>query len=103
MSQRVERIQRTYATDLERAVFEFPLCDTHEHLYYEKGWTEDTSDVLRDLLNNYVPADLKTAGADQKSIDRALDSKDPDIADGLRECSQRSNGAVTQAMAKPSI
>jgi len=83
MKEKVEKMERTFATDLERAVFEFPLCDTHEHLYYEKVWNEDTSDVLRDLLNNYVPADLKVAGADQKAIDRALDSKDPDIAGRL--------------------
>jgi predicted TIM-barrel fold metal-dependent hydrolase len=83
MSELVGRMERTFATDLERAVFELPLCDSHEHLHYEKVWTEDTSDVLRDLLNNYVPADLKTAGAGQKAIDRALDSKDPDIAGRL--------------------
>ncbi|NUN95191.1 MAG: amidohydrolase family protein [Candidatus Omnitrophica bacterium] len=83
MTRRVERLERSFATDLERAVFKTPLCDTHEHLQYENAWIEEKADVLSDLLNNYVPADLLTAGASQKAVERALDPKDPDIAGRL--------------------
>lgn len=107
MSELVKKVERTFTTDLEKAVFEFPLCDTHDHLYYEKDWTQDTSDVLRDLLNNYVPADLKVAGADQKAIDHALDAKDPDIAGrlagvlpALEMCRYTGYGSVVYLLAR---
>ncbi|MCK6496980.1 amidohydrolase family protein [bacterium] len=76
---RFEKPPRSYASDLERAVFETPLADTHEHLFYEKAWIESKCDVLRDLLNNYVEADLRVAGADRQAIERALNAEDPDI------------------------
>lgn len=79
MANRFEQPSRTFSNDLERVVFETPLADTHEHLSYEKAWVETKCDVLRDLLNNYVDADLRVAGADNKAIERALNADDPDL------------------------
>lgn len=73
------RPDRTYRTDLEAFVFEQPLADSHEHLCYESAWLEDPADVLQDLLANYVPADLKVAGATDEAIKRAQDPNDTDI------------------------
>jgi predicted TIM-barrel fold metal-dependent hydrolase len=79
MSFQIQRPERVYASDLERAIFETPLCDTHEHLRYESVWNSEKADVLSDLLSNYVTADLKSAGATDEATQRALDAKDPDI------------------------
>jgi len=37
--------------------------DTHEHLYSEQQFVEEGPDLLQDLFDNYVAADLLVAGA----------------------------------------
>ena len=66
-------------TDLARHIEETPLCDTHEHLRREPDWVEDGPDILRDLFENYVPADLRSAGAPEEAMARLMDATDPDI------------------------
>lgn len=66
-------------SDLTQHIKETPLCDTHEHLNKEQEWVDSGPDLLQDLFGNYVPADLRTAGASQKAIDRLMDASDPDI------------------------
>lgn len=66
-------------TDLARYIQETPLMDTHEHLNKEADYLENGPDVLRDLFENYVPADLIVAGAAPEAVQKLLDSKNPDI------------------------
>ena len=66
--------------DLKHVIDETSMCDTHEHLPSEQGWVEDGPDILQDLFDNYVVADLVVAGASQEAVDRAVDGKDPDLA-----------------------
>jgi uncharacterized protein len=68
------------------------LVDTHEHMRDERTYLEQGPDVLQDLFNNYIEADLEVAGASQAAIDRLLDASDPDIAgrfSGIREAWER--------------
>ncbi|MDE0449565.1 MAG: hypothetical protein OXH96_23085 [Spirochaetaceae bacterium] len=72
------------STDLARHVEQTPLVDTHEHLKREPEWLDDGPDILQDLFDNYVAADLHTAGASAPAIRRLLDASDPDIAARFR-------------------
>src|SRR5690242_9834286 len=67
-------------TDLSLFIRETPLCDTHEHLNTEESWVRHGPDILGDLFGNYVSADLRTAGASHKAIERLMDASDPDIS-----------------------
>ena len=71
-------------TDLARHIQETPLVDTHEHLRREPEWLHDGPDILQDLFDNYVSADLRTAGASPDAVQRLLDASDPDIAGRFR-------------------
>ena len=76
------------STDLTHHIQETPLVDTHEHLQKEPDWVENGPDILQDLFGNYVPADLRTAGASPEAMERLMDASDPDIAsrfEGIRE------------------
>lgn len=87
-------------TDIAREVGEGRLVDTHEHLSQSKNlnsmddlvgwsrtlpratereWVDDGPDILQDLFGYYVSFDLRTAGADQDSVDRALDPSFGDV------------------------
>jgi hypothetical protein len=66
-------------SDLARFIATAPLSDTHEHLESETVFLQTPPDVLFDLFNNYVTADLVVAGAAQKAVDRLLDASDPDV------------------------
>ena len=66
-------------TDLAQHIKDTPLCDTHEHLRRESDWLEDGPDILQDLFGNYVPADLKTAGATPQDLKRLMDASDSDF------------------------
>jgi predicted TIM-barrel fold metal-dependent hydrolase len=66
-------------SDIAQHISQTPLCDTHEHLRSPEDWTERGPDVLSDLFGNYVTADLVTAGASWKDVERLTDSSDPDL------------------------
>ncbi|MCZ6633557.1 MAG: amidohydrolase family protein [bacterium] len=76
------------STDLAQHIQETPLVDTHEHLNRESEWTDNGPDVLQDLFGNYVPADLRTAGATDDALKRLMDASDPDLKgrfEGIRK------------------
>jgi uncharacterized protein len=56
------------ATDLATHIEQQPLVDTHEHLKKEPDWVKGGPDILQDLFGNYMPADLKTAGASPEAL-----------------------------------
>jgi uncharacterized protein len=67
-------------SDLARFIQETPLCDTHEHLRGEEEYVEQGPDVLCQLFDNYVTADLVVAGASQVDVARLVDRTNPDVA-----------------------
>ena len=56
-----------------------PLCNSHEHLRSETTYVENGPDLLQNLFDNYVSADLVVAGAGQTAVDRLLNAGDPDV------------------------
>ncbi|MEM7031282.1 MAG: amidohydrolase family protein [Chloroflexota bacterium] len=66
-------------TDLTHFIWQTPLCDTHEHLGKEDDYLEKAPDILQNLFENYVSADLFVAGASQEAIDQLFDATDLDI------------------------
>ena len=66
-------------TDLSQHIQATPLMDTHEHLHQEATFVENGPDVLRDLFDNYLAAELVVAGATREAVLRLIDSNDPDI------------------------
>jgi uncharacterized protein len=73
-------------TDLATHIQQIRVCDTHEHLHKEDEWVENgPADVLQDLFQNYVPADLISAGASDEAVQRL--TAEGDVAerfDGIR-------------------
>ena len=67
-------------TDIATVIQQTPLVDTHEHMKYEHVYLEDQPDILLQLFHNYVPADLRVAGASQEALDRLFDQTDADVA-----------------------
>ncbi len=68
------------------------LVDTHEHLSGEQEFVAGGPDLLQDLFDNYVQADLLVAGASEEAVRRLLDASDPDLAGrlaGVRDAWQR--------------
>jgi hypothetical protein len=79
-------------TDLAAHIQTTCLIDTHEHLRDERSFVEHGPDVLQDLFDNYVIADLMVAGAHEDAVKRLLDASDPDLAGrlaGVREAWER--------------
>ena len=79
--------------DLEYRIDEAPLIDTHEHLWGEATYTDAGPDILQDLFDNYVLADLAVAGASEGAVRRLTDGDDPDVAgrfNGIRAAWERS-------------
>lgn len=79
-------------TNLAEHVQQLRLIDTHEHLRKEQEYVENGPDVLRDLFENYIPADFMVAGATQEAVNRLLDSSNPDLEarwSGVSEAWQR--------------
>jgi hypothetical protein len=66
-------------TDLAQHIQTTRLCDTHEHLRSEDEYVGRGPDLLQNLFDNYVKADLIVAGADQAAVDRLLNAAEPDI------------------------
>ena len=67
-------------TDLVLHIQQTRLVDTHEHLQKEDEWLDSQPDILQDLFNNYVPADLHTAGATPSAIRQLMDKSNTDLA-----------------------
>ena len=65
-------------TELAHFIQNTPLCSTHEHLFSELSYTDDPPDILCNLFDNYVPADLVTAGASVEAVEALLDKSNPD-------------------------
>ena len=61
------------------------LIDTHEHLHSEQQFVEEGPDLLQDLFDNYITADLLVAGASEDAVRRLLDASDPDLASRLKD------------------
>lgn len=75
-------------SDLALHIQQTPLMDTHEHLNKEAAYVENGPDILVDLFDNYVAADLVVAGAAPEAVRRLVDRTDPDLAgrfEGVRE------------------
>jgi uncharacterized protein len=94
-------------TDLELEISSLALVDTHEHLLPEdqwagdnakliaekkqdgeSGWGDANPDILQDLFLNYVPSDLRVAGATNEAIRRLFDPATGDLEarfSGIRE------------------
>jgi len=94
-------------TDLSQHIQQLPLMDTHEHLYKEADYLEKGPDVLRDLFENYVPADLIVAGAAPEAVQKLLDSNDPDIegrlagvSEAWQHCQHTGYGQAVRLIAK---
>ncbi|MCP4384183.1 MAG: amidohydrolase family protein [Hyphomicrobiales bacterium] len=66
-------------TDLHRFIQTAPMCSTHEHTEYESGYTANPPDVLNNLFNNYVEADLVVAGASPDAVKVLFDRTNPNI------------------------
>ncbi len=67
-------------SDIAAVIRQTPLVDTHEHMRLEKDYLDERPDILRQLFQNYVHADLFVAGAPQEAIDRLFDASDADTA-----------------------
>lgn len=66
-------------TLLSETIERAPLVDTHEHLQREADYLSREFDILVDLFDNYVTADLVVAGASQEAVKRLVDASGPDI------------------------
>lgn len=66
-------------TDLQHHIWTTPLVDTHEHQLIEEEYLRTPADVLVELFDNYVTADLVVAGATPDAVKRLLDASDPDV------------------------
>jgi len=67
-------------TDIAAFIQKTPLVDTHEHMRLEEAYLDERPDILCQLFQNYVHADLFVAGASQEAIDSLFDTSDPDVA-----------------------
>ncbi len=65
--------------DLATFIQTATLVDTHEHLNSEASFVERGPDVLQDLFDNYITADLVVAGAAPAAVQRLIDKHDRDI------------------------
>ena len=66
-------------TDLQQHIWTTPLADTHEHQRRERDYLQTPTDVLEELFDNYVTADLVVAGASPEAIRALLDASNPDV------------------------
>jgi uncharacterized protein len=66
-------------TDLAEHIHALRMIDTHEHLNKEPDFIQYGPDILQDLFDNYVQADLIVAGATEAAVRRLLDAADPDL------------------------
>ena len=83
------------------------LIDTHEHLPSEQDFVEEGPDLLQDLFDNYIQADLLVAGASDDAVRRLLDASDPDLAgrlagvrDAWQHCRHTGYGEAVNLLAR---
>lgn len=67
------------STELAQHIQRTPLCDSHEHLRKEEEYLANPPDLLKNIFNSYLPADLVVAGASQAAVERLLDGNNPDL------------------------
>ncbi len=94
-------------SQLAAHVDQLRLVDTHEHLYSEQAFVETGPDLLQDLFDNYVTADLRVAGASEAAVRRLVDASDPDLAgrfNGVRDawlrCAHTGFGEAVRLIAR---
>ncbi len=94
-------------SQLAAHIAQLRLIDTHEHLHGEQEFVEGGPDLLQDLFDNYVTADLLVAGASEEAVRRLLDASDPDLAgrlDGVRgawaRCRHTGYGEAVRLLAR---
>jgi adenylate kinase len=78
--------------DLATFIQTSTLIDTHEHLNSEAAFVERGPDVLQDLFDNYITADLVVAGPAPAAVQRLIDKRDRDIEarfEGVRAAWER--------------
>ena len=95
------------STDLALHIQTMPLANTHDHLATESDYVEQGPDVLQDLFQNYVTADLTVAGASGQAVARLLNASDSDLGarfGGVQEawdrCRHTGYGEVVRLIAK---
>ena len=93
--------------ELAAHIAQLRLIDTHEHLHGEQEFVERGPDLLQDLFDNYVVADLLVAGASEEAVRRLLDAADPDLVarlDGVRDawarCRHTGYGEAVRLLAR---
>lgn len=94
-------------SDLQQHIWATPLVDTHEHQRSEQDYLKTPVDVLVELFDNYVTADLVVAGASPEAVKKLLDASDPDIRsrfEGIRgaweACQYTGYGEAVRLIAK---
>lgn len=94
-------------TDLQQHIWTTPLVDTHEHQSKEREYLQTPVDVLVELFDNYVTADLAVAGASSEAIKRLLSASDPDVRarfEGVRRaweaCQYTGYGSAVRLIAR---
>jgi predicted TIM-barrel fold metal-dependent hydrolase len=71
-------------SQLAAHIAQMRLIDSHEHLHGEQEFVAGGPDLLQDLFDNYVVADLLVAGASEEAVRRLLDASDPDLGGRLK-------------------
>ncbi len=66
-------------SELENVIQSLKIFDTHEHMNKETDYVEKGPDILCDLFENYIPADLRVAGASEEAIKLLLDQGESDL------------------------
>jgi hypothetical protein len=65
--------------ELAEHIHSLRMIDTHEHLNKEIDYIERGPDILQDLFENYIQADLVVAGATEAAVERLFDASDLDL------------------------
>jgi len=66
-------------SDLRAQIWSTPMVDTHEHQCREEDYLQTPVDVLVELFDNYVTADLVVAGASPEAVGCLLDASIRDV------------------------
>lgn len=97
-------------TDLQHHIWSTPLVDTHEHQSREEEYLRTPVDVLVELFENYVSADLVVAGASPEAVNKLLDASNPDVRgrfEGVRNaweaCQYTGYGEAVRLIAKVAL